>query len=164
MRFEFHIRPLETSDTAALSEFLTAQDCDYIQLFAPFDFGVETIRALLARKQEDAFFGIFWQERLAAFFMLRGWDEGYGIPAYGVVVDQQLSGRGLGQLTLEYSKAYCRLRGCRKIMLKVHPLNLAARHIYEKAGFVQTGVDPKNQNLVYHCLLSRDPVQGEIDQ
>ena len=94
--------------------------------------------------------GFFWEGALIAFFMLRGWDEGYAIPAYGVTVDQRFRDKGLGRLTLEMSKTICRLRGVQRLMLKVHPENHAAKHLYEAVGFVQTGVDPKNQNLIYH--------------
>ena len=39
-------------------------------------------------------------------------------------------------------------------MLKVHPDNITAKHIYEKHGFKQTGIDPKIHHLIYHKDLS----------
>jgi ribosomal protein S18 acetylase RimI-like enzyme len=97
--------------------------------------------------------GIFWHEALSGFFMLRGWDQGYEIPAYGVTIDIEHRNLGLGRLSLETSKTIARLEGAKKIMLKVHPDNTPARKVYESAGFVQSGVDPKNDNLVYHFNL-----------
>ena len=155
MTAELTIRLLTLSDAPSLSRLLLSQPREYLSYFTPFRFDETDIQSLLAQKVEDAYFGIFWQDRLAGFFMLRGWDQGYDIPAYGVVIDQAYSGQGLGQLTLEYARAYCQLRGCPQIMLKVHPQNVAAKHIYEKAGFVQNGFDPNNHHLIYHLELKR---------
>ncbi|MCA9909248.1 MAG: GNAT family N-acetyltransferase, partial [Anaerolineae bacterium] len=99
------------------------------------------------------YMGIFWRGRLAGFFMLRGWDSGYEIPAYGVTIDIEHRNMGLGRLSLETSKTIARLEGATQVMLKVHPDNAPARKVYEAAGFVQTGVDPKNANLIYHYSL-----------
>lgn len=60
---------------------------------------------------------------------------------------------GWGRLTLDLSKTIARMRGAARLMLKVHPDNTIARTLYESAGFVQTGVDPRNQNLIYHIDL-----------
>jgi hypothetical protein len=34
--------------------------------------------------------GIYWQAELR-FFMLRGWDEGFDVPAYGVLIDENIA-------------------------------------------------------------------------
>ncbi|MBL8155080.1 MAG: GNAT family N-acetyltransferase, partial [Anaerolineae bacterium] len=89
-------------------------------------------------------------DALAGFFMLRGWDAGYDVPAYGVTIAQAYSGLGLARLSLDLSKTICRLRQVKRLMLKVHPENTVAKRLYEQAGFVQTGIDPRNANLIYH--------------
>ena len=147
-------RPLTPSDAEVISAMLTKQSECYIQYFRPFDFGLASIRELLMKAQNDIFMGIFWGENLAGFFFLRGWDEGYDIPAYGVVIDQEFRCIGLGSLTLNAAKTLCKLRHVPRVMLKVHPNNLAARHLYEAAGFIQSGSDPKNDNLIYHFDLA----------
>lgn len=129
---------------------LTAQTPDYIQYFRPFDFDAETIRHFLAAARNDVYMGFFVDDELAGFFMLRGWDSGYAIPAYGVTIAQAFAGMGLATLSLDTSKSLCRLRGVQRLMLKVHPDNLTAKRLYEKAGFIQTGEDPHNANLIYH--------------
>ena len=35
-------------------------------------------------------------------------------------------------------------------MFKVHPDNTIAKVLYERFGFQQAGIDPKNNNLIYY--------------
>jgi RimJ/RimL family protein N-acetyltransferase len=133
---------------------LTSQPPESMRYFTPFSFDEQTISQILSSARQDVYMGLFWEEKLVAFFMLRGWDSGYDVPAYGVTVDCRYSGFGLGRLTLEMSKTICRLRNVQKLMLKVYPENTPAKHLYETAGFIQTGVDPHNNNLIYHYNFS----------
>lgn len=148
------IRPLTPTDAPLFSAMLLEQPQDYIQYFRPFDFDTETLRHLLVAARNDVYMGFFVADDLAGFFMLRGWDSGYAIPAYGVTIAQKYAGMGLATLSLDASKSLCRLRGVQRLMLKVHPDNLTAKRLYEKAGFTQTGVDAHNSNLVYHFDFS----------
>jgi len=144
------VRPLTAVDAPLFSAMLSAQPAEYIQYFRPFDFDVETLRHMLAVARNDVYMGFFVDDALAGFFMLRGWDAGYTIPAYGVTIAQPFAGMGLATLSLDTSKTICRLREVKRLMLKVHPDNLTAKRLYEKTGFVQTGVDSHNANLIYH--------------
>lgn len=147
------IRPLLAADAPAFASFLQRQPDDYMRYFIPFAFDEESITARLEQAQDDLYMGLFWGADLAGFFMLRGWDDGYDVPAYGVTIDRQFAGNGLARLTLDLAKTISRLRGAKRLMLKVHPDNTVARRLYEQAGFVQTGVDPRNDNLIYHFDL-----------
>ncbi len=144
------VRALDVADAAMLAQFLAAQPHDYLRYFTPFAFDEPTVSGILARRVEDIYEGLFWQGELVGFFMLRGWDEGYSVPSYGVVVGEAYNHRGLGRLTLELAKVICRLRGCARLMLKVHPENAAARHLYEQSGFHFSGIDGGSQQRVYH--------------
>jgi RimJ/RimL family protein N-acetyltransferase len=150
-----HLRivPLTSQDAETLASFLRAQTDAYMQYFIPFRFDEAVIRGLLETAKEDVYYGLFLGEALAGFFMLRGWDAGYDVPAYGVTIGESFQGLGLGRVTLDLAKAISRLRGAKRIMLKVHPANHAAKALYESAGFQQTGIDPKNDNLIYHYDL-----------
>jgi RimJ/RimL family protein N-acetyltransferase len=94
--------------------------------------------------------GMYWQDRLIGFFMLRGWNSGYEIPAYGVLVDEKYSGYGLTRLSLKLAKSICKLRHVPRIMLKVNADNTIAKRLFEESGFTQTGVDAQTGNLIYH--------------
>jgi ribosomal-protein-alanine N-acetyltransferase len=68
--------------------------------------------------------------------MLRGWDEGYSIPSFGVAVGVPYRGAGIARSLLRYAIASARERGAVTLMLKVHLDNPNARHLYESEGFV----------------------------
>jgi len=148
------VRPLTHADAPTLSSMLRAQPFDYMRYFIPFAFDELSISERLRAAQQDLYIGMFWGDALAGFFMLRGWDEGYAVPAYGVTIDHRYRNYGLGRLSLEMAKTICRLRGAERLMLKVHPENTAARQLYERAGFQKTGVDPRNENWIYHFDFS----------
>ncbi|MBA2734059.1 MAG: GNAT family N-acetyltransferase [Acidobacteria bacterium] len=150
----FKILPLETKDAPQLSAMLCAQSPSYVRFFTPFSFDQDTLTNILARQRQDIFMGIYWQDDLAGFFMLRGWDEGYEAPSYGVMIDERYSGYGLTRLSLKMVKSICKLRQSPRIMLKVHPENTAARSLFEEARFSQTGVDAASGHLVYHFDLN----------
>jgi ribosomal protein S18 acetylase RimI-like enzyme len=93
---------------------------------------------------QDLYFAAFIGDRMAGYGMLRGWDEGYAIPSFGVAVRPAFRGAGLGRRLLRFAIAYARERGTAKVMLKVHLDNPSARHLYESEGFVfeQMSDDP----------------------
>lgn len=149
------IRPLSAVDAPQLAAVLRRQPAEYLKYFVPFSFRREAIHAILSNAKQDLYMGMFWQDELVGFFMLRGWDEGYPVPAYGVAIDHRLRKFGLGGVSLELSKTLSRLKGATQMMLKVHPENRVAKQMYEKAGFVAAGVDERSGNLIYNCDLRK---------
>jgi RimJ/RimL family protein N-acetyltransferase len=146
---KFQITSLHLQNTTELVALLRSQSSEYVRFFTPFRFDHATVLKLLTQRDQDLFFGIYWQERLIGFSMLRGWDEGYEVPAYGVLIDEKYSGYGLATLTLRLVKAVCRLRGSPAIMLKVHPANTRATKLFERAGFFRTGIDAESGGFIY---------------
>ena len=108
----------------------------------------------MAKVKEDKYFGIFTDNKLIGFFMLRGFDDGYNIPSYGVWIAPDYTGLGLAKLTLAFAISFCKLNKIKKIMLKVHPENVVAKRLYESMGFVNTGIDQRNDNLIYQKDLN----------
>jgi ribosomal protein S18 acetylase RimI-like enzyme len=105
----------------------------------------EAVRIVnLAVAGHDRYFAAFVGDRMAGYGMLRGWDEGYAIPTFGVAVRPAFRGAGLGRRLLRFAIACARERGAAKVMLKVHLDNRSARHLYESEGFVfeQMSDDP----------------------
>ena len=121
---------------------------EYSKYFIPFEFNLNIIESFLRNAKKDLFFGLFVDKKMIGFYMLRGFDEGFKVPSYGVFIDENYSGKGLGQLTLFHAISQCKILNVKKLLLKVHPDNLSAKHIYEKNGFIIEGVDPKNDNLI----------------
>lgn len=144
------IRPLAVDDAPTLSSFLQSQTSGYARFFRPFDFDTDTLVKILANQRQDTLMGLYWKNQLAGFFMLRGWDEGYDVPAFGILIDERYRGCGLEMLSLETAKIICRLRGASRLMIKMHPDNISAKGVARKTGFVQSGVEAESGNLIYH--------------
>lgn len=144
------IRPLAIEDAPALSSFLQSQTTGYARFFRPFGFDANTIADVLANARQDVLMGLYWQEQMVGFFMLRGWNEGYAVPSFGILIDESYRGCGLEMLSLETAKIICRLRGASRLMIKMHPDNISAKGVARKTGFVQSGIEAESGNLIYH--------------
>ncbi len=144
------IKKLDSNYAFEISQQLQKEEPEYSKYFNPFTFNFETIRQTLGNLKKDTFWGIFIADKLAGFYMLRGFDEGYDIPSYGVWISKEYSNKGLSKFTLQHAISYCKINQIKKIMLKVHPENIIAKKIYEEFGFQQVGTDSKNNNLILH--------------
>src|ERR1017187_7511958 len=160
-------RPLQIGDAAALSALLKSSPADYVKHFNPFSFEVDALEKLIARAKKDRLIGIEVQTgqeaELAGFYMLRGLDEGYSAPMYGVFVAYKFRNKGLARLTLVHAETSCRLNQIDRLLLKVHPQNARAKRLYEAQGFTSFRQDPTNENVVMEKLLSREEADGAPD-
>ena len=86
--------------------------------------------------------------------MLRGLDEGYAAPAFGVYVAKSHAAKGIGTLALQFAMTWCRLNECPEIMLSVHPAQAAGVHIYQRFGFQFTGDSSSRGHHIYRRTLS----------
>ena len=129
------ISRLLPSDASALSELLTADDKDYQQYFIPFTTDLESLKERLESACEDRYWGVWFKSTLTGFFMMRGFDEGYRRPSFGVYISQLYSGKYLSRVALNYCMSWCRMNNIEAMILKVHPDNCYAKKTYEKAGF-----------------------------
>ncbi|MEL6407859.1 MAG: GNAT family N-acetyltransferase [Chloroflexota bacterium] len=142
------VRSLTDTDTPALSALLT-EDSDYSQYFVPFaNPSHDFFATLFASVEQDCYWGIFVNKALAGFCMLRGFDAGYQRPSFGVYISKAYQGSGLATLALRWCLSYCRVNQIDAVMLKVHPDNKIARHIYEVNGFVSLGTDERTGHLM----------------
>jgi hypothetical protein len=151
-RTDFAIRPLGVEDARIVSGLLRAQPPEYARFFYAFGSGEDEIARLLGGRKRDVYSGMFWRDELAGFFMLRGWDAGYEVPSFGVLVDVKHRGRAFMRISLEVAKLICRLSGSPRLMAKIHPDNVSPRGA-RRLGLVQTGVESETGNVIYHIEL-----------
>lgn len=142
------IRSLDAADAAALSAFLRAQSAEYLRFFYAFGSEERAIAEMLAKSELDVYSGVFWQVNLVGVFFLRGWDAGYEIPSFGVLIDEKYRGKAFLALTVDAAKLICRLSGVRHFMVKIHPDNAALRNVH-RMGFYQTGVEESTGNAIF---------------
>lgn len=151
--FEIHdvsFKRIQVRDSLKLSAMLVAAPAAYSRFFIPFAFDAQSVKLILRKAKKDIFFAVKVNGDWAGFYMLRGFDSGYRVPAYGVWIAPKYKNCGLAALALAHAFAICKLNRIGQLMLKVHPKNVKALKLYEKMGFVRTDVDPQNSNFVYH--------------
>lgn len=146
------IRPLTPPDVASIAAFLRAQPPEYLRFFYAFGTDEAALAEMLSRSEKDVYSGVFWRENLIGLFMLRGWDAGYEIPSFGVLIDEKYRGGAIMRLTLDTAKLICRLAGAKKLMAKIHPDNVSARGA-RRLGLHQTGTEEATGNIIYHMEL-----------
>lgn len=146
------IRPLAAADAGSISGMLLAQRAEYARFFFAFEFNEAQIAEILARRKRDVYSGLFWQGELVGLFMLRGWDEGYDVPSFGVFVAEKYRGGAFMRISLNLAKLICRLSGSRRLRATIHPDNISPRGAV-KLGFVESGKTTDAGNIVYHMDL-----------
>jgi RimJ/RimL family protein N-acetyltransferase len=147
------IRQLRASHSGDLGWLFKQQGADYLRYFHPFAFDVVTLERVLSSATQDVYLGIYVLQEIVGLVMLRGWDDGYTVPALGIMLDYAYTGCGLSDMAIHAAKCIARLRNCQRIMLKVHPDNLPAMRLFRRHGFAPTGQD--GDMIVMHHELSR---------
>ena len=153
MHKNVEIKELHSEQASTLSALILNTPKDHTKYFTPFSFEEDSIKKNINNAVNDKYFGIFINDELVGFYILRGFDEGFEVPSYGVWISDKFSGLGLSKLTLQHAITFCKINNIKKIMLKVHPENIIAKSIYETFGFKQEGFDDNNSNLIYYKSL-----------
>jgi len=139
----YTVTAMGPDDARSLAAMMMGEDASYLAYFKPFSAPMELVDACAGAEKD-----IYAVLRAAdgarvGFYMLRGWDDGYDRPSFGIYVASAYRGRGIAKLALSHAETQCRAAGAASVMLKVDAQNKAARTIYEAAGFydVETCVD-----------------------
>lgn len=141
MTDEVRIRVAGPTDCGELAAFFEAIGSDetLVAFFHPHPFTREQAEWVCARDSglRDLYFVANEDDSpdIVGYAMLRGWDEGYEVPAFGVCVRPDKQGRRLGRMLLEHAVDAAKAAGAARVMLKVHRDNASARRLYQSAGF-----------------------------
>lgn len=134
------MRRLREADIEKLGIFFAHNDRPEVtNFFKPFPLNVNTARDLMKPTRKDLFFVMEENGRFLAFSMLRGQDEGYDVPSFGIFVDWEHQGCGVGKRLSAWTFRWADQTGALKIRLSVHEENIQARILYERLGFIETG-------------------------
>lgn len=109
--------------------------------FRPHDLGAVGARKVANHVGEDVYLIGFLETVPVAYGMLRGWDEGYRIPALGVAVRDGYRDQGLGRQMMHALHRAVRARGGDRVRLRVAEGNARAIHLYESLGYHQVGIE-----------------------
>ena len=154
------LRKLESGDAASLGSFFVKNNTDSVTSdFCPFSLSAETAASLLAPGSKDLFFLLEHDGNPVGFGMLRGFDEGYEIPSFGMFIDTDCQGKGFG---FELVKRICDFAsdsGISSVRLSVFEENHRAIHLYKKFGFHELTHARKNNR---NSLIMKKDLEKEI--
>jgi ribosomal-protein-alanine N-acetyltransferase len=105
--------------------------------FDPFPLDGEEARRIALGSHRDGYYVAARADSLVGFSMLRGFDEGYAIPSFGIFVDRDAHGQGVGRALTSWTVEAARRRGCPCIRLSVYATNAVALGLYVSLGFVE---------------------------
>jgi ribosomal protein S18 acetylase RimI-like enzyme len=105
------------------------------EMFDPFSFTAAEARRIALEPRQDGYYMATRGDELLGLSMLRGFDEGYEIPSFGIFIDHEYHGHGIGRRLTVRTIEQARRRGCPAVRLTVYADNTAARTLYESLGF-----------------------------
>jgi ribosomal protein S18 acetylase RimI-like enzyme len=129
-------RLLGPADHTALAELFAALDTER---FHPHGFTPGDALRIAAYQGKDVYAVLEKDGRFVAYGILRGWEDGFAVPSLGIAVRTDEQGRGHGRRMMEWLAGEAGRRGARRIRLRVHPDNAAARRLYESVGYRYDG-------------------------
>ena len=132
------MRPLGGSDYEPLKDlFLANAVPEVTRHFHPFPLDAATARRLTSYAGRDRYYVGDLDGSIVALSMLRGWDGGYAVPSFGVLVDRAFTGRGIGTRLTLFTIEEARRLACPSVRLSVYETNNVAHRIYRDLGFVE---------------------------
>ena len=141
------VRRLERTDEDqlfALFQTFAAHE-DVVRSFHPHPFDRATASRIAGYSGLDIYLGYFTSEGLVGYAMLRGWDEGYHVPSFGVAVSPAYEGTGVGGELLRACLRIAQDRGAHHLRLKVYEHNERALRWYRSVGFERIGTADDGQ-------------------
>ena len=132
------LKEIVPADITELTSFFNRNNTSSIlQGFSAFPLKKETAILICSQNHLDKYYLYIEENIIKGFSMLRGWDEGYSIPSFGIFVDKDFQGLGLGSKILNLTLEKCRSLGCQKVRLSVFSSNKIAYKLYTNFGFYE---------------------------
>lgn len=134
------IKKIESKDKNKLIKFFEDLENNSIikEFFHPHPFNKSYAEKISGYKGKDFYFIALDKINIIGYAMLRGWDDGYEIPSFGICIHPDSQGRGVGRKMTEYAIDYCKKKKSPKLMLKVYKNNNAAYKLYKGLNFYFT--------------------------
>jgi ribosomal protein S18 acetylase RimI-like enzyme len=141
------LRALGPRDRDVLSRFLERNDVPEVTgHFHPFPMTADSADEIALHPGDDRYFGAFVDGRLVGLSMLRGWNEGFDVPSFGIVVDRESHGKGIGSLLTDFTLDRAPWLGSDRVRLSVYASNESAHRMYLARGFKEVEREPVSRN------------------
>ena len=133
---QFVVRPAVPGDARAMAESFAAvaEERDGIATEPPVD--IEERAALFARSIGGSVVAVA-DGRIVGMLHVEVSRHGFG--DFGMLVDRDWRGRGVGSALIQAAIGWARGQGLHKLCLEVFAHNAAAIAVYRKSGFVEEG-------------------------
>ncbi len=133
---QFMVRPALAGDARAMAESFAAvaEERDGIATEPPVD--IEERAALFARTIGGSVVAVVGGRIIG---MLHVEVSRHGFGEFGMLVDRDWRGRGVGSALVQAAIGWARGQGLHKLCLEVFAHNTAAIALYRKSGFVEEG-------------------------
>ena len=156
------VRALTAGDGLALAAFFRslAEDTRATAHFHPHPLDGPTAERIASYADRDLYLGYFAGGEILGYGLLRGWDDGYDVPSFGVAVRADARESGIGSALLGACIEAARQRGASTLMLKVHQDNARALEWYLTAGFEVVGATDDGQHLCHLSLAAAAPTSA----
>lgn len=142
-QFTLTIRPVRDTDYEALSGLFEENNIpEVVRHFNPFPLTRQTAYKIANTSQLDRYYVALWNGRIVGLCMLRGWDDGFEIPSFGIFVDYRYHGLGVGRQMTEFGIAETQRLDCHAVRLSVYASNTRAVNLYISLGFKEISREP----------------------
>lgn len=122
------LKEVTSSDEQILKAFFIKNNVPpTVRGFSAFPLNGESANFICSKSHQDKFYIFVDEKTIKGFSMLRGWDEGYSIPSFGIIVDIDYQGKGIGSKILELTIEKCLQLGCKRMRLSVYSSHLISR-------------------------------------
>jgi GNAT superfamily N-acetyltransferase len=134
---DFAFRPIGPGDADALARCFERNAVPEVtDTFDPFPLDAATAHRIAAEPRRDRYYAAVSADgTILGMSMLRGWDEGYEVPSFGVFVDREHQGRGIGGGLLDRTLEEAWAAGAPSVRLTVYTRNAGAERLYRSRGF-----------------------------
>jgi ribosomal protein S18 acetylase RimI-like enzyme len=134
------IEPVKARHAQALVELFERNRVPVVSdSFDPFPLTADEAERVALQPRRDAYFVASLQGGLVAMSMLRGFDEGFEVPSFGIFVDHRHHGQGIGRRLTAWTVDEARTRGYPAVRLSVYASNVKALGLYRSLGFGEQG-------------------------
>ena len=147
---EYIIKSVDSGDEKKLASFFKViKKHNLHNFFHPHPFNLKTAKKIIEISESDKsdlyYLVLDKNEQIAGYFMLRGFDEGYSVPSFAIVVHPDYMNRGIGKQVTIVAIKICERLKIGKMMLKVYEDNIVAQKMYRSLNFTFSKSDKKDE-------------------
>lgn len=126
---------MSIEQSITLEELLSKESKSYLRYFTAFNKPNKSLSEQIRQAKKDKYFCLSKNNQVIGFYCLRGLDENYTNPSFGLYITSKYNGKGYGSLALKSAQDWCKKNLIKVLMLKVDKNNINALYMYRKNGF-----------------------------